>query len=57
MAIEYLIAGNVSPKRLKHKDTAKKKMLHFCEDFENRQQNEYLQGIAHHLNLNKWFIL
>ncbi|KAL4090199.1 hypothetical protein QTP88_025098 [Uroleucon formosanum] len=48
---EQLIAGDVPPKKLKYKDTAKK-ILHICEDFENRQLNDFLQGIAHNFNLN-----
>jgi len=52
LTTEQLIAGDVLPKKSKYKDTAKK-MLHLCEDFENRQLNDYLQGIAHNFNLNK----
>jgi len=52
MTIEQLIAGNVPPKKKKYKDTAKK-ILHICKDFINRPLNEYSQGIAHNLNLNK----
>jgi len=52
MAIEQLIAGDAPPRKIKYKDTAKK-ILHICNDFENRPINDYLQGIAHNLNLNK----
>jgi len=43
MTIEQLVAGT---------DTVKQ-ILHKSEDFENRTLNEYLQGMAHNLSLNK----